>query len=200
VLKSIQGNAPIHNAASKGNLALVHRFVHQDASLVNLQNKVGQSPLHLAVVNGRTEVVAYLIRSGVSVDQLTRDGWTPLLLACECGDANTSRMLLDSGADVNFKSKKHGNSPLHRAANSGHLELAKLLLSRGADVNIRNNSNNTPLHRAVNGNYPEMVELLIANGAVVSIRNNYGRTPLKLATEEDNRKCGRILREHGARE
>jgi len=200
LLKHIQGNAPIHTAASNGDLVRLRSLLQQDPSLLSTRNKIGNTPLHLAALDGRARAVELLVRAGAPVDQLTTDGWTPLLHASQLGELDTARVLLDLGANVNFRSTNYGNSPLHRAANFGYIDMANLLIARGAQVSIRNNSNNTPLHRAVNGDYPDMVELLIANGAEVNIRNDYGRTPLKIATEGDYRKCGRILRDHGAHE
>ena len=200
LLKYIIGNAPIHKAAAKGDLVRIQALIQQNPSLLNLENNVGLTAIHLAALKGKTPVVEYLIDSGTYVDKLGRDGWTPLLKACEGGKVETARLLLDRGAYVNFRTAKYSNSPLHRAANYGYLELVKMLVSNGADINIRNNSNNTPLHRAVNGNYPEVVEFLISKGAEVNIRNDYGRTPLNIAIEGDYRKCSRILREHGGHE
>jgi len=200
LLKHIQGNAPIHTAASNGDLVRLRSLLQQDPSLLSTRNKIGNTQLHLAALDGRARAVELLVRAGAPGDQLTTDGWTPLLHASQLGELDTARVLLDLGANVNFRSTNYGNSPLHRAANFGYIDMANLLIARGAQVSIRNNSNNTPLHRAVNGDYPDMVELLIANGAEVNIRNDYGRTPLKIATEGDYRKCGRILRDHGAHE
>ncbi|KAJ1480854.1 ankyrin repeat-containing domain protein, partial [Baffinella frigidus] len=51
--------------------------------------------------------------------------------AVEGGHLPAVKLLLDNGADVNFKIED-GRSPLHRAARLGHGSLVQLLLDRGA--------------------------------------------------------------------
>lgn len=50
------------------------------------------------------------------------------------GQLNSATLLLENGADKNFKGS-HGQSPLHLAAAYGHHDVVKLLLNYGADPN-----------------------------------------------------------------
>ena len=51
------------------------------------------------------------------------EGSTPLMLACELGDAAAAALLIDRGADLRLRDRKHGRTCLHYAilANKPHL-------------------------------------------------------------------------------
>ncbi|EOD25194.1 hypothetical protein EMIHUDRAFT_366023, partial [Emiliania huxleyi CCMP1516] len=59
------------------------------------------------------------------------DGVTPLFIACEKGQLECARLLLEAGAAVN-QACNDGATPLFAACEDGHLEVAKLLSSYGA--------------------------------------------------------------------
>lgn len=92
------------------------------------------------------------------------ENWTVLFVAVGWGDVETTRLLLDRGANINAKAAS-GLTPVHWAVIQNKLDTLKLLLERKADVNVRDNGGNTPLHYAlVNGN-AVVVEALLAAGA-----------------------------------
>ena len=51
------------------------------------------------------------------------------------GQLNTAKLLINAGADLNYKGNT-GETSLHLAAAHGHHDLVKLLLSYGADPNL----------------------------------------------------------------
>ena len=53
--------------------------------------------------------------------------------ACEKGQVDAARLLLDKGADVD-RARKDGVTPLWIACLNGHVDVARLLLERGAVV------------------------------------------------------------------
>src|SRR5205814_3269369 len=81
-----------------------------------------------------------------------RGGSTPLLFGAGSGDAESVRLLLAAGADVD-DTLPNGTSALVLAAQSGHATAAKLLLDRGADANSAA-VGYTALHAAVLRNDP----------------------------------------------
>jgi len=83
----------------------------------NALNATGLAPLHCA---GDAAVASYLIEDlGVDVDARTRTARrTPLLLACERGDAALVRVLLAAGADANAAAL-HGATPVTAAVPLG---------------------------------------------------------------------------------
>ena len=61
------------------------------------------------------------------------DGRTPLHIACENGQVDAARLLLEKGAEVD-RADKDGATPLFIACWNGHVDVARLLLDNGAEV------------------------------------------------------------------
>jgi ankyrin repeat protein len=86
-------------------------------------------------------------------------GLSPLHFAAREGDLESTRVLLDGGADIN-QLTEYGWTPLLTAINNRNYRLAQLLLERGADPNIANKGGWTPLYIATDnrniegGDYP----------------------------------------------
>lgn len=102
---------------------------------VDLSNKVGETPLMIASINGDLPLVKTLVlQKKAMVDHV---GWTPLHYACTKGHLNVAKFLIANGATVDSKSL-NGTTPLMMAVQSGNEELIKYLLDKGADLQIRN--------------------------------------------------------------
>ena len=99
--------------------------------------------LHFAVVEGRKEVVAFLLDHGQEVNVVTNKGMTPLHSAAISGQKEIAQLLLENGAKPNVKNSL-GGVPLLYAALEDHFSTAKVLLQHGADTNITDNSGGTP--------------------------------------------------------
>lgn len=75
-----------------------------DAPLIAVSRGRGDfelSPLHFAVLNGKTDVCEVLLEAGADVNSKTGIGETPLRYAITTGKPATVRLLLDYGADLN---------------------------------------------------------------------------------------------------
>jgi ankyrin repeat protein len=79
-----------------------------------------------------------------------KGGLTPLLFAARDGHAESARLLLEAGADVNQVSAGDHTSPLLMATNNGHFDLALQLLARDADPKLASDAGATPLYAALN--------------------------------------------------
>lgn len=80
----------------------------------------------------------------------TQGGLTALLFAVRQGFAESARVLLDAGADVNQVGAGSNTSPLLMAVVNGQFDLAKELIDRGADVKLANFAGVTPLYGVLN--------------------------------------------------
>lgn len=110
-------------------------------------------------------------------------GYTPLHEACERGNPDTARLLIDAGADVNARDRV-GYIPLHLAClESGNPDTARLLLEHGTDVNARDGRGWASLHYASAGGHTDIARILLEKGAEVNVKDEVGRTPLTLAME-----------------
>jgi ankyrin repeat protein len=109
-------------------------------------------PLPPAADDDADVIVAGLVGTGGG-------GLTPLVFAAREGDVESTRVLLDAGADVN-QTTEYGWTPLLTATNNRHYKLGAYLMSRGANVNIANKGGWTPLYLATDnrniegGDYP----------------------------------------------
>jgi ankyrin repeat protein len=157
----------------------------------------GWTPLHLAVAEGREEMVRLLVEAGADLTARTEFNRTPLHVGLELrpdmvpllrelgaqvdapsaaylGDVDQLTHHLDGGADPGDRAS--GVDLLSWAAFGGSVPTAELLLDRGADANTG------ALHFAAGGARLELVRLLLKAGADVNRRDPAtGRTPLHAA-------------------
>ncbi|PYR47237.1 MAG: hypothetical protein DMF95_16895 [Acidobacteria bacterium] len=155
-------------------------------------------------------------------------GLTPLVFAARQGDLESTRILLDAGADVN-QVTQYGWTPLLTATHNRSYRLASFLLDKGADPNIANKGGWTPLYLATDnrniegGDYPVrkpdmdhlgFIEKLLKHGANVNARaidstetrtiftmqwlNEDGATPFVRAAQSGDVTLMRLLLAHGA--
>jgi len=106
-------------------------------------------------------------------------GLTALILAAREGDLESTKVLLDKGADVNQVSE-YGWTALLTATNNRHYKLGNYLIERGANPSLANKGGWTPLYLATDnrniegGDFPvpkpdmdhlDYIKLLLAHGA-----------------------------------
>ncbi|XP_055992424.1 ankyrin repeat domain-containing protein 27 [Sorex fumeus] len=157
---------------------------------VNVTNQDGSSPLHVAALHGRADLVPLLLKHGASVGARNASQAVPLHLACQKGHFQVVKCLLEAHAKPNKKDLS-GNTPLIYACAGGHHEVAALLLQHGASINAANDKGNTALHAAVLEKRVLVVELLLLHGASVQVLNKRQRTALDCA--EQNSKIMELL-------
>jgi ankyrin repeat protein len=144
-----------------------------------------------------------------------------LVLAAEEGRADSLRLLVELGCDVNGKAGRE--SPLHFAALAGQLDTVKLLVELGANVQARNpDYDSTPLSAANYKGQRHVVDYLLQFAPIceavrfggldrvrtllredpecVNIRDNGGRTPLHCLCQgtEHGEEIIEMLIQHGA--
>ncbi|CAA6802955.1 MAG: Unknown protein [uncultured Sulfurovum sp.] len=79
---------------------------------VNLQNKYGWTPLHMAIRRDRRDMVSYLLDQGADIDKVDGVGWTPLMEAVMDDMPELCKLLIDKGADVTIKNERGGSAPM----------------------------------------------------------------------------------------
>jgi len=132
--------------------------------------------LHSAVVTDDLETIRQHIKAGSDLNVLEPSrASTPLITAAFLGKTEAAKILIDAGADLNYKNID-GSTALHTAAAFGKTEAAKILIDAGADLNCQNNAGATALHTAAFFCHVEIVEALLEKGADKTLKNKAGQT------------------------
>lgn len=169
---------------------------------VNEANELGELSLQLAVLNDDIEMVRLLIADGAEIDARGRYGATPLSCASIRGHYDIAELLVDEGADVNFRAETDdlGETPLHQAAVKGYTDIVELLLDNGAEIDAPGIGGTTPLHMATVPGHLEVMEILLNRGAQVDavFGEDPQFTPFQLALNTENYLAVALLVEAGA--
>lgn len=157
----------------------------------------GYAPLHAAILEGQIHILRYMACHSQVLDVRADrdDSPTPLHVACTMRNAKAVKILMDAGATVDLKDKKHRNG-LHliQSSTKGGVDVARKLLGlntagsverrRILDMNERGGEGEaaeTAVSMAARmGNLP-MLKLLLENNADPNIRKGdlrRGATPL----------------------
>lgn len=113
------------------------------------------------------EYIKYLVDRGADVNYMDTTGWTPLLIALNCGKPETIELLIKAGAPVNKRNKSRMTG-LYLASRRGLTNVVKLLIEHGADVNATIREGRTAIGIAKKNGHTDVVELLIKAGVVVA--------------------------------
>ena len=182
----------LHEAVEFGFVNVENKIIKKiiEAGVnLDIQNKSGDTPLHLAVKNYCKPTYDLLVISNNSYDYNQ---------AINNNSYEIIKLLIGAGANPNIHSTDRSSTsmtPLNWLAQNYKYQAAQLLITHGADVNLQDEFGNAALHNLVlhingfNGfENPEeyekislMVRLLIDAGADVNHQDESGRRPLDLA-------------------
>ena len=167
--KGPAGRTALMHAAGTGDLARTTFLLQHGADAGAQERKAGESPLHLACLNGCFATARALVeRGGASVHAAqSSNGFTALMGAAQEGHLDIVRWLLDQGAEANYATPATGQTALISACHQGHLEVARCLVeSGGARVNAADPaSGNTALAAASRSGHLGAVTYLLGRGA-----------------------------------
>jgi uncharacterized protein len=205
--------------ASAMNNAKVAEFLLEKGADPNAVDARGYTSLHLVVrdsdygldLAGKDEVVKIvkaLLKHGANpnhqlklarrnvgtINEVSLQGATPLVLAAEVNNTEAVKVLLQAGADPRIPTEQ-GTTALTLSAGGGTdiqrmrapeeraaaLETAKLLLAAGTDVNAAGQYGWTALHAASYQGLTDVIELLVSKGANVNEMDAFGQTPLSIS-------------------
>src|SRR6185503_11702271 len=96
---------------------------------------------YAAIRAGNTARVGQLIQGGADLNvKDRRGGATPLMYAAAYGSLETTKLLLDKGADVNARNTGGATALMWAVSEPAKV---RLLVERGADVNVAANGGRT---------------------------------------------------------
>ena len=196
------GWTPLHAAAFKGHIAIVHHLLNTTEGIqhLNLATDKGLTPLHLAAKEGHKKVAKLLLntKEGKLCLQLqTINGTSPLIVAVQYNRSQIVRLFLDySHTNINQADFK-GWTAVHWASFKGFSQVLNILIeenatsdslrndgstsrhvSSNADINMQAHDGVTPLHLACQEGHIETARILIQNNASVDKLTKYRITPL----------------------
>ncbi|RBR24684.1 uncharacterized protein FIESC28_02457 [Fusarium coffeatum] len=147
------------------------------------------TPLHHSSRHGLEHAVATLLGNGMQdVNELTRMGSTPIIMAAGTGHVPTVKLLLERGANP-YLSNWYGNA-LHCAVEAGRSDVIELLISWGMDPN-ESMGNRTFLACALDRDSVDAVETLVNMGA--NLEAQHREYPCHLFFDAAFENCEKII-------
>lgn len=143
----------------------------QERVQVEHRNAKGESPLMMAALKGKPELVRRLIERRAEVN---KPGWAPLhYAATHPGEISVAvvRLLLEHHAYIDAESPNR-STPLMMAAHYGHPRVVRLLLEEGADPLLKNEQGLSAIDFAHRANRADAAEAI---AAAVRARQPSGR-------------------------
>ncbi|PGH17825.1 hypothetical protein AJ80_04648 [Polytolypa hystricis UAMH7299] len=189
---------PLHLVINKPNIAAAHFLLERGAD-VNATHDFRGTPLRYMLCNkfqkgqGDLEIVRLLVKHGADLNS------EPLLLiAVRCEDDSLIAYLVESGANVHWRSYD-GSTLLHQAINDIEHHILKLA-DLGVDLEAKDGRGKTILHRAVDRScHIRRLSSLLQLPVDVNSRTREGETALHLAAcGNRNPKRARMLVKAGA--
>lgn len=156
--------------------------------------------LHWASQTGDAAQVQRLVDRGVPIDsKITKQGWTPLLLASHGGHMTIVECLLKGGARPEIASST-GVVALHLAAQAGNVKLVEMLCRcPGIELDATMDNGWTALFFAAqNGHWSVAIHLLREQHVTVDAVDEDGRTALYFASQEGHMRVAKELLSCGA--
>ncbi len=100
ITKDKDENTPLHYAAASGTVEVARALFEEDATQLNIQNKQKETPLYIAVMAEKVNIVRYLLSKNADRSLQNDQGKTPLLIALECGNQKIKKAFLEIKPNV----------------------------------------------------------------------------------------------------
>jgi ankyrin repeat protein len=174
------GEAPLHVAARRWDVAMVERLVAHGAD-VSRRRADGATPHTIAELNGHHDIGDWLLAHGATDELSPVDR---LAAACARGDRAAAEAMLGAHPELAQQLRPDHHLMLHRAAEAGDARAIEAMVACGFAVDVRDHDQFTPLQRAAMDGRVDAVRVLLAAGADVSARDaTFAATPLVCAVE-----------------
>ena len=150
-----------------------------------------------AIFSTNIQNLKCMMAAGFDGDMILQEnsGDTPLIYSAKKGNKATTKVLLDSGAKINYQTPS-GTTALIAAINNHNIEVLSLLLARGASIVKRDRSGDDALLHAATVGDLEAIKILIKNNADINTKNYKGETPLRKAISHNHYDLVRFLLLH----
>ena len=119
---------PAYHYTIIGDCLDLMQEIEKNPELLSFKDPLERNLLYLAARNGHVNVCEYLINKGIKVNELQKNGSTPLHGAAYYGQINVVKLLLSYGAKTNIKNN-FGHLPIDEAMT----DEIKNILKQGED-------------------------------------------------------------------
>lgn len=188
----------LFQASRMGHFEIMQLLIEKNVD-INQHDEAGDSPLMIACTNEYQLYAELLINNGA--DTLEAFKW-----AFRHNDVNSTRFLLECGADVNRRDPiewspltwicfiRQENITNNRCLSSEQESIINLLILNGADVNY---ALQNVCEMQFDIDKESSIELLIDKGADINHTDKNGRKLLKLLKRDGNNECVKLLQLYG---
>ncbi|KAF7546004.1 hypothetical protein G7Z17_g8749 [Cylindrodendrum hubeiense] len=180
------GKTMIHAAAEGGDIKVLEAIlaVAKDPDL-EVRDFKQRTPLYYACIEGREDMVDYLLEKGVqsAVTLTTGENLTAGII--DGGSAKILDRVLEKHPNMDIDiPRTDGKTPLFFAVTHGYAEIIKTLLDRGADANRRSANGDFPLSEALRFREKASLKALLDHkGTDLNQLDIYGRSVLQIAQQ-----------------
>ncbi|XP_027215581.1 uncharacterized protein [Penaeus vannamei] len=182
IIKFHAGSTLLHWAASKGYDDLVADLLARGLA-VSASDRLGRTPLGVAMWSGNTSIVNTLMQEKVSLTEEDKD-WSAITRE-EVG-LSIVKVIEETAVCSLDACRTDGFTLLHLAAQNGYPNMMHRLLSLKLSPDVKNNQGETPLFVAIRSNQLACVQQLINAGTRLSIVDNRGGSALHMAAKKGN--------------
>ncbi|VDN19815.1 unnamed protein product [Cylicostephanus goldi] len=84
-MRDSEDRVALHYAAETMELDMFKKIFEQDPTLLDCEDKNGHTPLLMAVMGGRIDLIEFLISKGADINHCDRDGHSAVHWAVVCG-------------------------------------------------------------------------------------------------------------------
>lgn len=128
-------------------------------------NDEEQTEYITALGDGNIKVVQRYLDSSSENANLNAFAWSPLQIAVENDRLTVVKLLVERGADLNYKHPITKMTALSMAAYNGYTGVVEYLLSKGANPNIKMRGDVSIVRAVKDLGNTKMVDLLLKGGA-----------------------------------
>nr|XP_008101141.1 PREDICTED: ankyrin repeat and death domain-containing protein 1B isoform X1 [Anolis carolinensis] len=188
----------LHFAVAGNHISAVDFLLHHKAR-VDIADKHGLVPIHLAAWTGNLDIMRMLIKAGADQKAKNQEGRNVLHFAAQNNNVRIVDYFIQDLhlLDLNTPDEK-GRKPFLLAAEWGHVEMVNELISLNLSTTQKDKDGNTALHLAAKNGHHEVAEVLLGQWEDINEFNEEGETPFYLAVAGGHEKCADLLLEAGS--
>jgi ankyrin repeat protein len=184
-------NKEIENCCRENLLSLLKYFIQNEGANLKTKNEF----LVIASKNGHKEIVAFLLKNEIDVNQQGEYGWTALISASlKCQKEIVQMLLQHENIQIN-QLDRDGNTALMWTSRVGHKEIVDILLQeKKIQINQQEKNGHTALILASVGGHREIVQMLLqVENIQINQETKLGKTALIEASRYGQKEIVEIM-------